>query len=189
MCDEGHSNVWAKIRGAGEGESAAGRPSDSSATVRLERSVLSEGGSVNALLSEMLCAGECSAVVEIEEPSDIVLVRSFGRDLCKSLGTSACFQTRVATLISELARNIVQYAGSGCIEISVPRDGRPRVEVVARDRGPGIADLDEALERTNSVAESTGSGLRGTRNLADQFEVTTRVGAGTVVTVRKFLPT
>ncbi|MBI5490954.1 MAG: anti-sigma regulatory factor [Deltaproteobacteria bacterium] len=118
---------------------------------------------------------------------DIVTVRSAGRSLCQQIGFSASFQVKVATAISELARNIVQYAGTGVIELATLATNPPGIEIVARDRGPGIPHLATVLSGEYRSRTGMGMGLRGTRNLVDQFEIKTAAGQGTEVVVRAFL--
>jgi serine/threonine-protein kinase RsbT len=95
-------------------------------------------------------------------------------------------QTKVATAIAELARNIVLYAISGELRIAVIDTPRRGVEVVALDEGPGIADLDLVLNGNYKSKTGMGMGLRGARRLMDTFEITTS-SQGTQVLTRKFL--
>jgi serine/threonine-protein kinase RsbT len=97
-----------------------------------------------------------------------------------ALGFSVVGQTRVMTAVSELARNIVQYAGEGEIELS-PTSQPPGVEIVARDRGPGIPNLDRIMVGNYRSRLGMGLGLRGVKNLAERFDVRTEIGRGTLV--------
>jgi serine/threonine-protein kinase RsbT len=118
---------------------------------------------------------------------DVMVARKAGRDTCQNLGFSTALQVKVATAISELARNIVQYAGTGAVEIAVLRGTPPGVEVVARDEGPGIPDVQRVLSGQYRSMTGMGMGLRGTRNLMDFFEIRTSPEQGTEVKVRAFL--
>jgi serine/threonine-protein kinase RsbT len=84
------------------------------------------------------------------------------------------------TAVSELARNIVQYARSGQIVLS-PRSSPPGIEIVARDAGPGIADLDAIMDGRYRSKLGMGLGLRGVKKLAERFDVHTASGRGTTV--------
>ena len=93
----------------------------------------------------------------------------------------------IATAISELARNILTYAGEGEIEIALEEaDARRGLVIVARDQGPGIADIALALQDGYSTSRSLGIGLPGVRRLMDEFEVTSEPGSGTQVRATKW---
>jgi serine/threonine-protein kinase RsbT len=128
--------------------------------------------------------------IAIRSDLDIVNARVGGRDLAKSLGFGVIDQARVATAISELARNIVLYAGSGEVVLRMLRsaDGR-RVGLEAEcvDEGPGIVDLELAMRDGYSTSNGLGMGLPGTKRLMDEFEIVSAPGQGTRVTIRKWL--
>lgn len=125
--------------------------------------------------------------VAINSDQDIVLARQKGRALASELGFSAVDATFVATAISELARNIVAYARKGEITVQAVRSSkRQGIVVVASDDGPGISDIAQALRDGFSTSGSLGLGLPGVRRLMDEFEITSRPGRGTAVTVKKW---
>jgi serine/threonine-protein kinase RsbT len=125
--------------------------------------------------------------VAINHDSDIVDARQKGRELAARIGFSGSDQILVATAISEVARNIVVYARRGEVLISVAeRDGRPGVMVIARDDGPGIADVPSAMKDGYSTGNSLGLGLPGAKRLMDEFEITSDLGKGTTVVMRKW---
>lgn len=125
--------------------------------------------------------------VAINSDQDIVLARQKGRALATELGFSAVDATFVATAISELARNIVAYARKGEITLQAVRgSNRQGIVVVASDNGPGISDIGQALRDGFSTSGSLGLGLPGVRRLMDEFEITSRPGRGTTVTVKKW---
>ena len=125
--------------------------------------------------------------VAVSEDVDVVVARQAGRALAEELGMSSSLQTMVATAISEVARNIVVYADRGEIVISVVENGYRRgVQVVARDEGPGIDDVDLALSDGYSSAGSLGLGLPGARRLMDEFELASSPREGTTVVMRKW---
>jgi serine/threonine-protein kinase RsbT len=125
--------------------------------------------------------------IVIATDSDIVRARQSGRELAARVGCTATEATLVATAISEVARNILSHAGGGEVMISgCDRDGLAGIEVTARDDGPGIADIDRAMQDGYSTGCGLGLGLPGARRLMDEFEIVSEVGAGTTVLLRKW---
>jgi serine/threonine-protein kinase RsbT len=125
--------------------------------------------------------------VPIEHEGDIVTARQKGRELAAASGLSVTEQTLVATAISEVARNIVVYAQRGEVVLAALEDhGRRGVLVVARDDGPGIANPELAMRDGYSSSNSLGMGLPGAKRLMDEFELSSTVGKGTTVTMRKW---
>ncbi len=128
-------------------------------------------------------AGPSRAVIQVRTEDDVVRVRNEARELAVALGFSLSGRTRLATAVSEVARNIIQYAGQGEIELR-PIASPRALEVVARDQGPGITNLDAILDGNYRSKLGMGCGLRGVKQLADQFDVETAANAGTCVTFR-----
>jgi serine/threonine-protein kinase RsbT len=127
--------------------------------------------------------------VAINSDQDIVLARQKGRAKAMELGFSSGDATLIATAISELARNIVAYAGKGRITLKVVNGlNRQGISVVASDEGPGIPDVRQALRDGFSTSGSLGLGLPGVRRLMDEFEITSQPGRGTTVVVKKWRP-
>lgn len=125
--------------------------------------------------------------IPISSATDVVLARQRGRELSARLGFSGSDQTVVATAISELARNILEYARTGQIELAVAHRGsRIGLVVVALDAGPGIADIPRALQDGYSTGNGLGLGLPGVKRLMDEFAIASSPGEGTCVTVRKW---
>lgn len=103
------------------------------------------------------------------------------------LGFSSTDLTLLATAISEVARNITTYAGEGEVELRVlNHGGRHGIEVVATDNGPGIADVELAMQDGFTTGNGLGLGLPGTRRLVDEFELRTEPGSGTTVRLVKW---
>ena len=126
-------------------------------------------------------------VVPIRVDSDIVAARQQGRALASRVGFSSGEATLIATAISELSRNIVLYATQGEIIVASVENGvRRGVVVVARDKGPGIADVRRATAGGYSTSGGLGLGLAGVRRLMDEFEIVSDVGIGTTVTAKKW---
>jgi serine/threonine-protein kinase RsbT len=124
--------------------------------------------------------------IAIVTDGDIVKARQAGRELAAGAGCASTDQTMVATAISEIARNLLTHAGGGEVEMRlVDRRGRTTLEIIARDDGPGIADLERALEDGFTTGDGLGLGLPGARRLMDEFTVESEVGRGTVVTMYK----
>jgi serine/threonine-protein kinase RsbT len=127
--------------------------------------------------------------VSINSDQDIVGARQKGRTLAAELGFSSADATLIATAISELARNIVSYARRGEIQLHrLQNTMRQGIMVVASDQGPGIRDVAQALRDGFSTSGSLGLGLPGVRRLMDEFEIASKPGMGTTVTVRKWRP-
>lgn len=126
--------------------------------------------------------------ITIVSEVDIVTARQRGRALAAELGFAGSDQALIATAISELARNILQYAGRGEVDIAVDhKNGRVGIAVVATDKGPGIPDVKKALEDGFSTGKGLGLGLPGTKRIMDEFDLTSEVGKGTRVEARKWV--
>jgi len=131
----------------------------------------------------------CRAVrICITSDRDIVEARQAGRRVASDQGFGPIDQALISTAISELARNALQYAGGGTATISVTlnHDGRRGICIVAADDGPGIPDVNRAVLDGVSTSGQLGLGLPGVRRLMDEFEISSTVGRGTVVTARKW---
>ncbi len=125
--------------------------------------------------------------IVIARDSNIVEARSAARDLATRVGFTGTDQVLIATAVSEIARNIIEYAGSGEVVLSVIQDrSRLGVQVIARDQGPGIANISLAMQDGYSGSGSLGLGMPGSRRLMDEFLVESAVGVGTTVTMRKW---
>ena len=125
--------------------------------------------------------------IAIASDADIVTARQEGRRLAGQLNFSSSDLTVIAAAISEVARNIVAYAGRGDLTVCLlERAGRRGVGVMARDAGPGIPDVALALQDGYSTSGSLGLGLPGAKRLMDEFEIQTEVGRGTTVIMRKW---
>jgi serine/threonine-protein kinase RsbT len=126
--------------------------------------------------------------VIIQSDTDIVLAREHGRLLGRKVGFSTTELTIIATAISEVARNILVFAKKGEIIIYViDQNGRRGIGITAQDKGPGIRDISLAMKDGYSTGRGLGLGLPGTRRLVDEFQVISTVGAGTTVTMRKWV--
>jgi serine/threonine-protein kinase RsbT len=125
--------------------------------------------------------------IAINSDSDIVTARKTGREMAARLGFTSTDATLIATAISELARNILLYAHQGEIGAAmIEGSDRRGVQVVARDDGPGIPDVERALQEGFSTSRSLGMGLSGVRRLMDDFQILSEPGRGTTVIVKKW---
>lgn len=133
---------------------------------------------------------ESAAVrVEIGEAADVFVARRRAREFATRQGFALAPADALATAVSEVARNIVVHALRGEVAFGVARSRRRTgVRVVARDRGPGIADPARALQDGYSTSGGLGFGLSGARRLVDLFRIESAVGGGTVITMTKWLP-
>jgi serine/threonine-protein kinase RsbT len=135
-------------------------------------------------------APDAAERIAIESDGDVVTARQRARTLAIELDMPSTDQTLLATAISEIARNITTYATGGRGEVLIDRvrdqRGRQGVRVIARDEGPGIADLERALADGYTTGGGLGLGLPGARRLVDEFDIQTGPGEGTVVTLVKW---
>jgi serine/threonine-protein kinase RsbT len=128
--------------------------------------------------------------IAIESDADVVTARQRARELAADLELSSTDQTLLATAISEVARNITHYAtgrrGEVIVSLVSEDDGRRGIRVVARDDGPGIADLERAMQDGYTTGGGLGLGLPGARRLVDDFSIESAPGQGTTVTLVKW---
>jgi serine/threonine-protein kinase RsbT len=125
--------------------------------------------------------------VAIRTDADVVTARQEARTMGAGLGFSSTDLTLLATAISEVARNITAYAGEGEVSLRILREnGREGIEVVASDRGPGITDVELAMQDGFTTGNGLGLGLPGTRRLVDDFKLDTVPGAGTTIRLVKW---
>jgi len=130
-------------------------------------------------------ADDRQSIIPIESDSDVVTARQRARELAGKLELTSTDQTLLATAISEVARNITTYAKRGEVELTVVRDdsGREGIRVIARDQGPGIENVELALQDGYTSGGGLGLGLPGARRLVDDFHIETALGQGTTVTL------
>ncbi|MDH4138226.1 MAG: anti-sigma regulatory factor [Anaerolineae bacterium] len=127
--------------------------------------------------------------IPVKTDLDIVSARVEGRNLARELGFGTIDQARIATAISELARNVVLYAPEGKVTVRavVSDDGGQGIEVICEDNGPGIASVELVMQDGYSTSSGLGMGLPGTKRLMDEFEIESKLGVGTRVAVRRWL--
>ena len=126
--------------------------------------------------------------VSINNDLDIVAARAEGRNLAQEMGFGTVDQARIATVISELARNVVLHAHCGQILLEQIRVGeRDGMQIVCEDQGPGISDLDQILQVDEVNGKLSHMGLAGAKRLMDELEIESQVGLGTTVKMRRWL--
>jgi len=129
-------------------------------------------------------------MIFVERERDVVITRMTARDLSAQIGFNTVDQTKIATIVSELTRNIIHYAGTGEMTFSTlhtPQGVPDGIEIEARDQGPGITHLDDILAGRYRSRTGMGMGLLGVQRLADHTHIHTTPGEGTTVTVQHFL--
>jgi serine/threonine-protein kinase RsbT len=127
-------------------------------------------------------------LVAIRSDADIVLARQRGRALAADIGFTATDATLIATAISELARNIVSYAQQGEVVMRSAETTQAKgIMIIARDSGPGIRSVQDALRDGYSTSGGLGLGLPGVKRLMDEFAIESELQRGTAVTVKKWL--
>jgi serine/threonine-protein kinase RsbT len=126
--------------------------------------------------------------VTIQKEWDIVGARQLGRDIAKEVGFGTVDQARIATAISELARNIYLYADQGkvCFE-KINTINHKGIRIIAIDTGPGIDDVSRVMEDGYSTSGGLGAGLPGVKRLMDEFDMKSDSGKGTNVNATKYL--
>jgi serine/threonine-protein kinase RsbT len=126
--------------------------------------------------------------VKVAAEADVYVAAHQVKALARQMGFNEADQTRVETVISELARNIVLYAGEGAIRAQVvTQDKRRGLQIEAFDHGPGISDIEQAMKDGYTTSGGLGSGLGGTKRMMDEFHIESTPGQGTKVTVFKWL--
>jgi serine/threonine-protein kinase RsbT len=119
---------------------------------------------------------------------DVAYAALGAKNYAKEIGFSKVDQYMISTAVSELARNIYTYAKNGTINLNTIENNLKRgIEVVAEDLGPGIQDIDKAMEDSFSTGGTMGVGLPGTKRLMDDFQIDARRTHGTKVTIRKWI--
>ncbi|MBM7868354.1 anti-sigma regulatory factor [Heliobacterium gestii] len=119
---------------------------------------------------------------------EIVTVRQRVRDCAGGLGFSRLDQTRLMTATSELARNMLDYAGGGIVLLEpIEAQGRRGLRLIFEDRGPGIADLDLAMQDGYTSGNGLGQGLPGAKRLVDDFSITSHIDEGTRIVIVRWI--
>jgi serine/threonine-protein kinase RsbT len=127
--------------------------------------------------------------IPIRTSEDIVLVRQAVRARAVEIGFGLVDQTKIVTAASELARNTLIHGKGGWVDLQkVERNGRRGLSLVFEDRGPGIPDVERALQDGYTTGTGLGLGLGGSRRLASEFDIVSKPGEGTRVTITRWKP-
>lgn len=125
--------------------------------------------------------------MSITREVDVIPFRNRLKEYAVKIGMSLVNQTKIITAGSEIARNMLKYAGGGNVTIEVVSKGRENgVRLIFRDEGPGIKDIALAMKDGYSTAKSLGLGLPGTKRLVSEFNIDSVIGKGTTVTITKW---
>jgi serine/threonine-protein kinase RsbT len=124
--------------------------------------------------------------IGLKSEPDVVAVRRRIRELSAQLGFSLVDQTKVVTAASELARNTIIYGGGGEMRAEALNGPRIGLRLTFEDRGPGIPDVDLALRDGFTTGSGLGLGLGGTKRLVNEFDIVSRVGEGTKITITRW---
>lgn len=125
--------------------------------------------------------------IALEWLADNAKVIYTARQLAAEMGFDDTQQHLIASAASELATNIIRYAGKGKITLRfIRRDQREGIEIVAQDNGPGIADIDEAMQDNFTTSSGLGLGLPSVRRIMDEFEIESKPGQGACIVTRKW---
>lgn len=118
---------------------------------------------------------------------NVVTTRRQGLEMAKRIGFSLPEATKIAVVVSELARNISMYTDGGIITL-IPYNGEHKgIKIVAQDQGPGIEDVERVLNGGYTTSKGLGMGISGSKKIMDEFEIQTVIGAGTTIKAAKWL--
>jgi serine/threonine-protein kinase RsbT len=130
---------------------------------------------------------EKSETLNIRSEQDVVTVRQAVKAWAVQLGFSVVDQTKMVTAASELGRNTLVYGGGGQAKLEIVHEGiRKGLRVRFEDRGPGIADIEKAMQDGYTTGKGMGLGLSGAKRLVNNFDIASQVGEGTTVTITRW---
>ena len=122
--------------------------------------------------------------MSLNASEDVVRMRAAVRQAAIAQGLSLVDQTKIVTAASELARNALDYGGGGAVDVELVQNGtRPGVRLTFVDRGPGIADIEQALKDGYTTGGGLGLGLGGAKRLSNEFSIVSQPGAGTRIVI------
>lgn len=125
--------------------------------------------------------------VEVKKEQDTIFLRNRIKECATKTGMGLVNQTKLITAASELARNMLRYAGSGIVQVETVSKGRENgVRLIFKDNGPGIPDIPLAMKDGYSTGKSLGLGLPGAKRLVSEFDIQSTAGKGTVITIIKW---
>lgn len=125
---------------------------------------------------------------QIKSDADVINVRSAARSLAMAAGFGVADTNKIVAAASELARNMLRFAGPGRMKCrGMKKNGHPGLEMIFEDHGPGIPDVNQTMKEGYSTYGGLGMGLPGVKSAMSEMEINSRVGAGTTITVRKWV--
>jgi serine/threonine-protein kinase RsbT len=125
--------------------------------------------------------------LEIRSSDDVVRVRQQARTMAVAAGLSLVDQTKIITAASELSRNTLDYGGGGEVLMEVVEEtGRRGLRIVFEDRGPGIADVEQAMRDGFTSGSGLGLGLGGAKRLSNEFKIESALGSGTKISIARW---
>lgn len=131
--------------------------------------------------------GDAPVVMPLRDPDDVIRMRRIVREQAVAQGLSLVDQTKLVTAASEIARNAVVYGGGGNVNIFRLNEGARRgIRLVFQDQGPGIADIEKALQDGYTTGGGLGLGLGGARRLCNEFSIESSPGQGTRVSMTRW---
>lgn len=122
--------------------------------------------------------------LSLNKDEDLVKIREYGRFLATKIGFDENERTLIATAISEVCRNVIEHADCGKVRIEPDQNG---IMIIVKDEGPGIENVDKALQEGYSTGKGLGIGLPGAKRIMDTFKIKTRLGEGTTLIMSKSL--
>jgi serine/threonine-protein kinase RsbT len=125
--------------------------------------------------------------IKVQNEANVTRAVIESKSMAQKLGFEGHLSQMIATAVSELARNILKYADFGDVIIFPLQEERIGIEIIVQDHGPGIADIDQAMQDHVSSSGTLGLGLPGVKRLMDEFEITSEINVGTKVTIKKWL--
>jgi serine/threonine-protein kinase RsbT len=138
--------------------------------------------------AKLTAGGLKPARIVLRISGDIAIAVMTARRMARTLGFGETDEFKIGTAVSELATNAIRYGEGGEVYLSpVERKGRNGLEFIVEDKGPGIDDMDKALENHASTTDSLGLGLPSVKRMMDEFTLVSHVGRGTRATARKWL--
>jgi serine/threonine-protein kinase RsbT len=126
--------------------------------------------------------------IAVSQEVDILSARTLGKRIAAEVGFGGTDLILIATSISEIARNLLEYGKGGeMVFRRLKERGRSGIEITSRDRGPGIPDIERALQDGYSTGKGLGLGLPGARRLMDELTIDSKVGEGTTIVMKKWV--
>lgn len=128
-----------------------------------------------------------SETLTLKSDKDLVEIRELGQSFAEEMGFSDNDRTIISTALSEICRNVIEYAGRGEVIIEKETSYRDSIKITVKDDGPGIKDVNKALQEGYTSGMGLGIGLPGAKRIMDEFEIQTQSGKGTTIIMSKWV--